>query len=218
MNQLKFALVLLALTSCGLKEAKRRDEENVKKLIAERGPELNRCYEAALQKDPDLDSGTITVRADQHIDGSLHSARMIKGFSASNRILDCVTESINSWKTDAPSTRGPINITWNFKNPGPSISQAQSDFETELRKHEEDFKSCYKQYVRSERAPEWGKIRFEFLRGQNGRISQLRKIAGFKGSDQIFACMTRIMESWQLAEGHSSQRLTWSYQFRPDFN
>jgi len=214
------ALMSLAtvLTACGLKEAKLRDQQNIQNLIAQRGPELNRCYETALRKDPKLESGSITLKADQNIDGSLHSTRLIRGFSASNQILDCVTETVNSWKTEAPSTRGPITITWKFENSGALRSQTRSDFESKLKAHEEDFKACYKRYVQSASQPEWGKIRFRFLRKEDGRLSELTQIDGFRGSDQVFTCMSRIMESWQLAEGSDSQRITWSYQFSPELN
>ncbi len=218
MKAILIVLTSIAVSSCGLKEAKLRDERNIKELIAERGPELNKCYEAALKKNSKLESGSITVRADQHIDGSLHSTRLIRGFSASNEILECVTDKVNSWRTEAPSTRGPVTITWNFSNHSQFAAESRNDFEAKFKQHEEDFKSCYKQYVSAEKNPEWGKIRFAFVRSQNGKVNGLKKIEGFRGSDQVFQCMSRIMESWQLAETGSNQNMTWSYQFRPDFN
>jgi hypothetical protein len=218
---MKTSLIIVlsvVVSACGLKEAKLRDEQNVKQLIAERGPELNQCYEAALKKNPKLEAGSITVRADQHIDGSLHSTRLIRGFSASNEILECVRDTVESWKTEAPSTRGPVTITWSFSNKSQFAAESRHDFEAKFKQHEEEFKGCYKQYVSAERNPEWGKIRFAFVRGQNGKVNGLKKIEGFRGSDQVFQCMSRIMESWQLAETGSNQNMTWSYQFRPDSN
>lgn len=211
-NPALFGLSLF-LAGCGLKEAQVADQQVVRQLMAEKSPEIEACYTQALKKNPHLPGGKITVRAEQHIDGRLHSAQLIRGFAGSNEVFDCVATKVNSWKTEAPKTWGPVDLSFEFKNRPQMQAKIETDFGTAMKEHRQAMGECFEKEAQRNPAVTSGEIKFKFTRTKDGRVRDIEKVHGFKGSEKVLGCMTEIMENFKLGETPTDAQMTWSHRF-----
>jgi len=214
---MKFSLpILLALSilsACGLKDAQHADQQAVKTLISQNKSEIEACYDQAIRRSPHLPGGHMTVRADQHIDGSLHSAQLLHGFAGSNEVFDCVANKVNSWSTLPPKTWGPVDLSFEFKNRGQGQASVEKDFGSVMKAHKQEIGRCYEKEAEKNPKVSRGEIQFRFTRTKDGRVRDVEKLKGFPGSNEVFECMIPIVEGFRLGETPGEAKMVWSQKF-----
>lgn len=207
-------LVSVTLIGCSHKQAQLEDQQSIDRLIAERGGEVQACWNQALSKNPHLPSGQMTVRAKQHIDGALHSTQLLSGFAGSNEVIDCVAATINSWKTPPPKTWGPVDLSFQFTNTVDLKALGEKDFGSVLRAHRPQIGDCFEKSLQEDPLNNGGEIEFEFVRTPDGKVRDLKMLSGFRNAESIFACMSRVIEGFELAEAPEEIPMTWTYRFK----
>lgn len=207
---------MAGLTACGLKDAQQADQQKIDRLMAERKSEVTSCYDEALKRHPSLEDGSLTVRSQQHIDGSLHSTQMIRGFSGSNEIFDCVAEKVNSWKTEPPQTWGPVDLTFEFKNHQRATLALNKDFGTLMKEHRGQIGECFKRELSRNPNLSGGELKFKFLRTKDGRVLNLQQVSNFKGGQPVFECVARILSGFKLGPTPDDSAMMWAQNFNRD--
>ncbi len=209
-----FLIASFLIAGCAHQRAQLQDQQNIDRLISERGSEVQVCWDEALQKNPHLPSGQVTVRAQQHIDGALHSTQLISGFAGSNEIMECVSSKINAWKTPPPKTWGPVELSFQFTNTINLKALGEKDFGTVLRAHRPKIGDCFETTLKENPQNPGGEIEFEFVRTKEGRVKDLKMLSGFSGSDSIFQCMSSIIQDFELAQVPEEMPMKWTYRFK----
>lgn len=87
----------------------------VDELVAEYRPQIDECFQAEAEKNPEISGGRILIRADHLPDGRLVNIRKLKSFPGSGPIFDCISRLMKNWKTDRPYTHGSIDLIWDFE-------------------------------------------------------------------------------------------------------
>lgn len=206
--------MIVVITGCGYKDAQKADQRVVDQLMAERKAEVNQCFEEAVRRKPSLEGGQMTVRAEQNNDGHLHSTQLIKGFSGSNEVFECVADKVNSWETEPLKTWGSIDLTFEFKNYNQKSAHLNRDFGTAMKEKQPQIGECFRRELARNPKLQGGELRFKFLRTKEGDVRNIEKVRGFSGDQPVFECMEQIVSNMDLGHTAEDSSISWTQNFR----
>lgn len=109
---IRSALVLLLLLSACTSPPKKRegvkgmDAQAVRGVIRKHRPQLDACYEAALQKNPELD-GKLLLRWEVSAAGSVMHTKVLQ--SLEPEADACIIKAVKGWKFPPPP-RGEVGV------------------------------------------------------------------------------------------------------------
>lgn len=208
-------LLLIGSTACASKHALRRDQSMIDQAMLSHEAEIEACYTSQKEQRSDLSGGIITIRAEHGVDGKFYELRQLKGFVGSGPVYDCIAEVVASWKTEAPYTRGPVDLSWNFEHRDQlGEGLAASEISKVLARHQDDFDSCFSQLHAQKPEIKGGDIKFDIGIRPNGQIKDLRLVEGFKGSDEVFRCIEEQASQWVFPSSASDSQARWEWSFR----
>ena len=107
-------LIFLSI-SCASKEYAAYDTQRIQALMNMHKSDIRQCYDEAAAKSDSFTGGKVRIRADQNPDGSLSSFREMEAFADSSAVLPCIEKNLKNWKVGNLKTRGPIDLTWDFR-------------------------------------------------------------------------------------------------------
>ncbi|MBN8555592.1 MAG: hypothetical protein J0L93_09120 [Deltaproteobacteria bacterium] len=107
-------MILLSI-SCATKEYAEQDAQRIQALMNIHKSDIRQCYDEAAAKSDSFTGGKIRIRADQNPDGSLSTFREMESFADATAVTPCIEKNLKNWKVGALKTRGPIDLTWDFR-------------------------------------------------------------------------------------------------------
>ena len=109
---------LLTIVGCASKQAAERDQAMFDELVNRHHSEIDLCFQNEAKQNPQLGEGSLMIRADHLPNGEFSNIRKLKSFPGSDAVFDCIASIMKDWKTERPSTRGPVDLTWKFEKNG----------------------------------------------------------------------------------------------------
>jgi outer membrane biosynthesis protein TonB len=88
--------------------------QQIKRIITERVPQVRACYERELKKSPGL-GGKVLVAWTIREDGTVSSPRVSKNTTGSSRLAPCITKAVARWRFPESSSTSDVEYPFVFK-------------------------------------------------------------------------------------------------------
>ena len=88
--------------------------QQIKRIITERVPQVRACYERELKKSPGL-GGKVLVAWTIREDGAVASPRVRKNTTGSSKLGPCITKAIAKWHFPKSSSTSDVEFPFVFK-------------------------------------------------------------------------------------------------------